>query len=220
MIVRRRWTAAATTAILFSAVLSHPAPGTAAPADSAPPITLSATETALVRVQLRDQAQLDRLVATGADLANRPRARDGRILADLVLSGTQLAELTAQGAKAVQVVQRAGDGSRHHAESVRAAQARTAAGLRAPAAGQRTTAAAAVDTLQVQQAYWWTTSGQTFLQAQVATTATDDPDVEITVSWRTADGATGRSRFTGSRTPASTSTTTTFPSRCRTGRSS
>ncbi|MEU4474270.1 M14 family zinc carboxypeptidase [Micromonospora sp. NPDC023888] len=191
MIVRRRWTAAASTAILFSAVLSHPGQGSAAPADPAPPITVNATETAVVRVQLRDQAQLDRLVAAGADLANRPRARDGRILADLVLTGTQLAELTAQGATAVQVVQRAGDGSRHHAESVRAAQARTAAGLRAPAAGQRTTTATAVDTLQVQQAYWWTTGGQTFLQAQVATTATDDPDVEITVSWRTADGATG-----------------------------
>ncbi|MDM4782211.1 MULTISPECIES: hypothetical protein [unclassified Micromonospora] len=35
------------------------------------------------------------------------------------------------------------------------------------------------------------TGSRTFLQAQVATTATDDPDVEITVSWRTADGATG-----------------------------
>ncbi|MEV1158875.1 M14 family zinc carboxypeptidase [Micromonospora chokoriensis] len=176
MIVRRRWTAAASTVILFSAVLSHPAPGTAAPADPAPPITLSATETAVVRVQLRDQAQLDRLVATGADLANRPRTRDGRILADLVLSGAQLAELTAQGAAATQIVQRAGDGSRNYAESVRAAQARTATNT---------------DTLQVQQAYWWTTTGQTFLQAQVATTATDDPDVEITVNWRTADGATG-----------------------------
>ncbi|WP_442931440.1 hypothetical protein [Micromonospora sp. NBC_00330] len=192
MIVRRRWTAAATTVILFSAVLSHPASGAAAPADPAAPIALSATETALVRVQLRDQAQLDRLVASGVDLANRPRARDGRIIADLVLSGAQLGELTAQGATAVQIVQRAGDGNRHYADSVRAAQARTAAGLRAPAAGQRSTAAAtAVDTLQVQQAYWWTTTGQTFLQAQVATTATDDPDVEITVSWRTADGATG-----------------------------
>ncbi|RLP85295.1 M14 family zinc carboxypeptidase [Micromonospora sp. CV4] len=192
MIVRRRWTAAATTAILVSAVLSHPGPGTAAPAAPAAPITLSASETALVRMQLRDQAQLDRLVATGADLANRPRARDGRILADLVLTGTQLADLTAQGATAVQIVQRAGDGERHYVDSVRAAQARTAAGLRAPAVGKRSTAAAAaVDTLQVQQAYWWTTSGQTFLQAQVATTATDDPDVEITVSWRTADGATG-----------------------------
>ncbi|MBB5477063.1 M14 family zinc carboxypeptidase [Micromonospora parathelypteridis] len=191
MIVRRRWTAAATTAILFSAVLSHPGPGSAAPADPATPITLSTTETALVRVQLRDQAQLDRLVAAGADLANRPRTRDGRILADLVLTGAQLAELTSQGATAVQVVQRAEDGSQRYADSVRAAQARTAAGLRAPAAGQRTTAAAAVDTLQVQQAYWWTTGGQTFLQAQVATTATDDPDVEITVSWRTSDGATG-----------------------------
>ncbi|WCN80391.1 M14 family zinc carboxypeptidase [Micromonospora sp. LH3U1] len=192
MIVRRRWTAAATTAILFSAVLSHPGPGTAAPADPAPPITLSATETALVRVQLRDQAQLDRLVASGADLANRPRARDGRVIADLVLTGAQLAELTAQGATAVQIVQRAEDGSRNYADSVRAAQARTAAGLRASATSQRTTAAAtAVDTLQVQQAYWWTTGGQTFLQAQVATTATDDPDVEITVNWRAADGTTG-----------------------------
>ncbi|MBQ1032113.1 M14 family zinc carboxypeptidase [Micromonospora parva] len=192
MIVRRRWTAAATTAILISAVLSHPGSAAAAPAAPASPITLTATETALVRVQLRDQAQLDRLVAAGADLANRPRARDGRILADLVLTGTQLAELTAQGATAVQVVQRAGDGTRNYADSVRAAQARTAAGLRTPAAGQRSTAAAtAVDTLQVQQAYWWTIGGQTFLQAQVATTATDDPDVEITVSWRTADGATG-----------------------------
>ncbi|MFJ6152791.1 M14 family zinc carboxypeptidase [Micromonospora profundi] len=192
MIVRRRWTAAATTAILISAALSHPGPATAAPTAPAP-ITLTTTETALVRVQLRDQAQLDRLVASGADLANRPRARDGRILADLVLTGAQLADLTAQGATAVQIVQRTGDGSRHFAESVRAAQARTAAGLRAPSAnaGERTTTAAAVDTLQVQQAYWWTTGGQTFLQAQVATTATDDPDVEITVSWRTADGATG-----------------------------
>ncbi|KAB1935763.1 zinc carboxypeptidase [Micromonospora sp. ALFpr18c] len=191
MIVRRRWTAAATTAILISAVLPHPGPAAAAPANPATPITLTATETALVQVRLRDQAQLDRLVATGADLANRPRARDGRIVADLVLTGAQLADLTAQGATAVRIVQRAGDGSRHYAESIRAAQARTAAGLRAPAAGQRTTTAAAVDTLQVQQAYWWTTGGQTFLQAQVATTATDDPDVEITVSWRTADGATG-----------------------------
>ncbi|MFJ6165793.1 M14 family zinc carboxypeptidase [Micromonospora orduensis] len=191
MIVRRRWTAAATTAILISAVLSHPGSGSAAPAAPASPITLTATETALVRVQLRDQAQLDRLVAAGADLANRPRTRDSRILADLVLTGAQLADLTAQGATAVQIVQRAGDGSRHFADSVRAAQTRTRAGLRAPAADQRTTTAAAVDTLQVQQAYWWTTSGQTFLQAQVATTATDDPDVEITVNWRTADGATG-----------------------------
>ncbi|WP_433535318.1 M14 family zinc carboxypeptidase [Micromonospora sp. CA-249363] len=192
MIVRRRWTAAATTAILISAALSHSGPATAAPVADPAPITLAATETALVRVQLRDQAQLDTLVATGVDLANRPRARDGRILADLVLTGAQLAGLTAQGATATQVVQRAGDGSRHFADSVRAARARTAAGLGAPAAGQRTSStAAAVDTLAVQQAYWWTTGGQTFLQAQVATTATDDPDVEITVSWRTADGVTG-----------------------------
>ncbi|MEU6202363.1 M14 family zinc carboxypeptidase [Micromonospora musae] len=192
MIVPRRWAAAATAAILVSVVLSHPGSGTAAPAPATPPrVALADEETALVRVQLRDQAQLDQLVARGADLANRPRSADGRILADMVLTGVQLAELTAQGATPVQLVQRAGDGERHFAESLRAAQARTAAGLRAPAAGQRTASAAAVDTLQFLQAYWWTSNGQTFVQTQVATTATDDPDVEITVSWRAADGTTG-----------------------------
>ncbi|GAB3943676.1 hypothetical protein GCM10027614_32680 [Micromonospora vulcania] len=217
MIVRRRWTAAATTAILISAVLSHPGPGAAAPAD---PITLATTATALVRVQLRDQAQLDRLVATGADLANRPRARNGRILADLVLTGTQLAELTAQGARAVQIVQREGDGSRRYADSVRAAQERTAAGLRAPDAGRSTTAApTAVDTLQVQQAYWWTTGGQTFLQTQVATTATDDPDVEITVSWRAADRATGSFPLYRFEDSGEYQYHYALPSRCRAGRS-
>ncbi|SBV30084.1 M14 family zinc carboxypeptidase [Micromonospora krabiensis] len=190
MIVRRRWTAAATAAILVSAVLSHPGPGAAAPAAPRPAVTLSSAETAVVRVQLRDQAQLDRLVAAGADLANRPRSADGRVLADLVLTGAQLAALTAEGATAVQVVQREGDGTRHLAESVRAAQSRTRAGLRAPSADSDR-AAAAVDTLQFLQAYWWSTGGQTFLQTQVATTATADPDVEITVSWRTADGVTG-----------------------------
>ncbi|MET7752573.1 M14 family zinc carboxypeptidase [Micromonospora sp. NPDC005367] len=193
MIVRRRWAAAATAAILVSTVLSHPGSGVAAPTPApSPGGTLAGGETALVRVQLRDQAQLDQLVARGADLANRPRSVDGRILADVVLTGAQLAELTAQGATALQVVQRAGDGEQHFAESVRAAQARTAAGLRAPAADRRAASAtAAVDTLQFLQAYWWTSGGQTFVQTEVATTATDDPDVEITVNWRTADGTTG-----------------------------
>ncbi|HEY7175852.1 MAG TPA: M14 family zinc carboxypeptidase, partial [Micromonosporaceae bacterium] len=48
-----------------------------------------------------------------------------------------------------------------------------------------------VDTLHFLQAYWWTSNGQTFVGTQVATTATDDPDVEITVTWTTASGATG-----------------------------
>ncbi|MFC0502980.1 M14 family zinc carboxypeptidase [Micromonospora costi] len=193
MIVRRRWAAAATAAILVSGVLSQPVSGAAAPAAPRPTVTLASGETAVVRVQLRDQAQLDQLVARGADLANRPRRADGRVLADLVLTGAQLAELTAQGATALQIVQRAGDGARNFADSLRAAESRTKAGLRAPAAGQRTADAttAATDTLQFLQAYWWTSGGQTFVQTEVATTATDDPDVEITVTWRTADGRTG-----------------------------
>jgi len=51
--------------------------------------------------------------------------------------------------------------------------------------------AASVDTLHFLQAYWWTSNGQTFVQAKVATTAVFDPDVEITVSWTTADGQSG-----------------------------
>ncbi|MFY1692045.1 M14 family zinc carboxypeptidase [Plantactinospora sp. WMMB782] len=150
----------------------------AAPPGAAAPTTLADDETALVRVQLRDEAQFRQLLAEGADIANRPRHRDGQLLADLVLTGRQLAALTAQGAVARQVVQRDGDAARHYAESVRAAQARG-------------TAVAAVDTLHFLQAYWWTSGGRTFLQTQVATTAAEDPDVEITVNWRTADGTTG-----------------------------
>ncbi|MFC7550871.1 M14 family zinc carboxypeptidase [Plantactinospora sp. GCM10030261] len=186
MSTRRSWTATAATVVLLAASLTPAAPAAAAPTPAQ--VTLADTETALVRVQLRDQTQLDQLLAEGADLANRPRVRDGRILVDLVLTGRQLTDLTARGATAVQVVQRAGDGTRRYADSVRAAQDRTRAGLRSTTGGDRTLA---VDTLQFLQAYWWTTGGQTFLQTQVATTAAADPDVEITVSWRTADGATG-----------------------------
>lgn len=49
----------------------------------------------------------------------------------------------------------------------------------------------AADTLQFLSAYWWVSEGRTYLQTQVATTAVNDPDVEITVSWTAADGSTG-----------------------------
>ncbi|MEE6307925.1 M14 family zinc carboxypeptidase [Plantactinospora veratri] len=165
------------------------APDSAPPAAGSP-ITLAADETALVRVQLRDEAQFRQLLAEGADIANRPRQRDGHLLADLVLTGRQLAALTATGAVARQVVQRDGDAARHYTESVQAAQARSAAGRGAPA-DRRGVAVAAADTLHFLQAYWWTSGGRTFVQTQVATTAAEDPDVEITVTWRTADGTTG-----------------------------
>ncbi|AVT29217.1 peptidase M14 [Plantactinospora sp. BC1] len=165
------------------------APDSAPPAASSP-ITLAADETALVRVQLRDEAQFRQLLAEGADIANRPRQRDGQLLADLVLTGRQLTALTSAGAVARQVVQRDGDAARHYTESIQAAQARSAAGRGAPA-DRRGVAVAAVDTLHFLQAYWWTSGGRTFVQTQVATTAAEDPDVEITVNWRTADGTTG-----------------------------
>jgi hypothetical protein len=188
MRLRPRRAPAAATAALLTVLMSVTAAG---PAGAAPParaaaVTLAAGELALVRVELTGDQMFHDLVAAGADIANRPRTRDGVVQADLVLDDAQLAALTARGARAVRVVQRATDGIARYQASVRAAQQRSAAGLRADARTAEVT-----DTLHVLSSYWFTTDGQTFLQTQVATTAVTDPDVEITVTWRTADGTTG-----------------------------
>ncbi|GIJ45309.1 hypothetical protein Val02_21950 [Virgisporangium aliadipatigenens] len=165
---RKRWARLATAALLTTTLVQTGA----APAHAAPP-AVAAQETALVRVQLPDEAMYDALVAAGADIATRPRADGTRVVVDLVLTGADLAALTARGARTLQVIQREGDGTARHRGSTRRAGVNAA------------------DTLVFLQAYWWTQGGRTFLQTQVATTATDDPDVEITVTWRTADGRTG-----------------------------
>ena len=108
------------------------------------------------------------------------------MLVDIVVTGRELAALTARGAVLTQVVQRAADGPARYRDSVRVAQQRARIGLSPKAAGT-----AAVDTLSFLQAYHFTTSGQTFVQVEVTTSAVADPDVEITITWRTADGTTG-----------------------------
>jgi hypothetical protein len=142
-----------------------------APAATAAPPTPDGL--VLVRLQLPDEAMFDELVATGADIAARPRVDDGRVLVDLVVSGSELDTLTARGARTIQVIQRESDAAARYAQS------------------QRQSRQAGADTLHFLQAYWWTADGRTFLQAEVATTAIADPDVEITVNWTTADGTTG-----------------------------
>jgi hypothetical protein len=127
----------------------------------------------LVRVQVPDEAMFDELVASGADIATRSRTDDGRLLVDLVVTGSQLDTLASRGAQTIQVIQREGDAAARYAQS------------------QRQSRQAAADTLHFLSAYWWTSNGQTFLQTQVATTAIADPDVEITVNWTTTDGTTG-----------------------------
>jgi hypothetical protein len=170
-----RWLATAAATVLTAALLTTQ-PAAAGPvtaqAPTPAPITLTAGERALIRFQLPDEASVDRLLARGADVAARPRVVPGAILLDVVVDDRELAALTGEGATAVQLIQRESDGARRLAQS-------------------RTVAPAAADTLQFLQSYWWTGNGRTFLQTQVATTASDDPDVEITVTWRTASGATG-----------------------------
>jgi hypothetical protein len=177
MSTRRCRAATVAAAVLTAGLLIPSGAGAAAEPSAAPAVapgvTLAAGETALVRFRLPDEAAFQQLVAAGADIATRPRTTPGQVMADVVVTAGQLAVLTAHGATAVQVIQRESDGSRRAAES------------------RRATRAAAEDTLQFLQAYWWTTGGRTFLQTQVATTASDDPDVEITVTWTTADGTSG-----------------------------
>jgi predicted RecA/RadA family phage recombinase len=165
MSYRGRWAATTAAAVLTVAVFTQPGVSAAAPSD-APAVTLAAGQTALVRFRLPSEAMFRQLVAEGADIAARPRTTPGQVLADLVVTADQLSTLTARGAVAVQEIP-TGQAQRFSKRAV------------------------GVDTLAFRQAYWWTTGGRTFLQTEVATTATDDPDVQITVKWTTATGATG-----------------------------
>jgi hypothetical protein len=161
---KRGWGLATAAVLLVSTVtagLSNTA--TAAPA------AVATEELALVRVQLPSESMFDELVASGVDIAARP----DRLLADLVVTGSELDALTARGVRTVQVIQRDGDGTARAAQSQRASQR------------------VAADTLHFLSANWWTAGGTTFLQTLVATTAIADPDVEITVTWTAENGATG-----------------------------
>lgn len=188
----RRWRATL-VALLATATLPFAAGTPAGPAQAAPrsvtaaaPVTIPPGEPALVRVELPSEAMFTELLDAGADVATRPRGVTGRVVVDLVLTDRQLAGLVARGARALQLIQRLDDGPARYRASAQAARQRAAKGLRAD---QRT--AVAADTLHFLQAYWWTSNGRTFVQPRVATTATEDTDLEITVTWRTADGATG-----------------------------
>jgi len=161
-------------------------PKAASPATS----QLAAGDTALVRLQVPNRAAALSLIGSGTDLPVRSLP-GGAYQIDMVLTGAKLATLTSHGVRLLRIVEREGEGSARYADSVRAAQARNASGLRPSTLAAGPTAAAGTDTLHFLQGYWWTSKGQTFVGVEVATTATQDPDVVITVTWRTADGRTG-----------------------------
>ncbi|RJK97052.1 M14 family zinc carboxypeptidase [Vallicoccus soli] len=195
---RRRW-AAAGTGTLLAAALAVTTPGATAagPASSgvaavvASGERLAPGETALVRLAVPDRAAADRLVASGADVAAGPSRRGGVVTVDVVLTGRELAAQQRAGARLVQVVQREGQGTARYAASARAAAAAARGPQRTAAARAGAADVANPDVLAFGQAYWWTSKGQTFAQVQVGTSATDDPDLEVEVTWRTADGRSG-----------------------------
>ena len=162
----------------------------AAPSAKPAAAGLAAGETALVTLQVASRAEAEVVIGSGTDLPVRALP-GGAYRIDAVVTGAQLAKLQSRGAHLVRIIERAGDGIARYRDSVRAAKARTAAGLTSVkgVAGGATTVL--TDTLRFLQAYWWISKGHVFLGAEVTTTATQDPDVQITVTWRTADGRTG-----------------------------
>ena len=173
---------------------SSPVAAPAKPGAAQSPIAgLAAGETALVTLQVASRAQAESVIGSGTDLPVRALP-GGAYRVDAVVTGAQLAKLQSRGVHLVRIIEREGDGIARYRDSVRAAKARTAAGLTSAkpsltSGGVATVAA--TDTLRFLQGYWWTSKGQTFVGAKVTTTATEDPDVQITLTWQTADGRTG-----------------------------
>ncbi len=192
--MKRTITVAAIAALIAGMAATAGGPAAATPPGSSvaasQPTPVDPASTALVRLEL-SRAEFDRLAASGADIAAGPRASGTRVVADLVLRGDEVQRLEARGGKLLQVIEQEGDGSRRYAASQRAAQAKAAKGLSPVSPRQAAVEAAGEDTLHVEQAYWWTSGDRIFLQVAAATTATDDPDVELTVTWTAADGSTG-----------------------------
>ncbi|HJQ00147.1 MAG TPA: M14 family zinc carboxypeptidase [Jatrophihabitans sp.] len=158
-------------------------------------LQLAAGDTALVSLALPSRADVESLIGSGVELEGAARALpSGAYQIDAVLTGAQVAGLVSNGARLLQILERPGDGTARYLASVQAAQARTAASLTTVRAAALATGAASTvntDTLHFLQNYWWTSKGQTFVGTEVATTATEDPNVQITVTWRTASGRTG-----------------------------
>jgi hypothetical protein len=180
-------------AVLVCGAASIPAKASS-PTASPAGITLAPNASALLRLSVPNAATLESLVEHGYDLTGVVRPDGSSYLVDAVVTGTELQGLRADGITATQVIERQGDGQARYQASVRAEQARVAAGLKPHLRTNATTGDVTTvntDTLHFLQAYWWTSSGQTFVGTQVATTATDDPDVQITVTWRTKDGRSG-----------------------------
>lgn len=197
--VLRRSSLVAVCAALAASGVAVAAPGSASPPTIGAEVSAglpSGGQQALVRLRMPDQASLDRLVSSGADIAAQPSAspQSGGTtpLVDVVVTGDELTALRAKGARVLQVIARAGDGTANYRASKAAAAAKAAVGLtKAPASRASGAGQASVDTLHFLQAYWWTSQGTTFVSVEVATTAVQDPDVEIDVTWQTADGQTG-----------------------------
>jgi hypothetical protein len=165
-----------------------------APSPSSVVVSLRLQASALLRLSVPDAAAARSLVNHGYDLAGPVRRSGSGYLVDAVVTGIQLHRLRAAGITPTQVIERQGQGRARYLASVRAERTRISAGLHHHLrTNTRTGAVTTVntDTLHFLQAYWWTTSGQTFIGTQVTTTATDDPDVQITVTWRTKNGRTG-----------------------------
>ncbi|TLP56317.1 M14 family zinc carboxypeptidase [Microbispora triticiradicis] len=168
-------------------VLADPSP------QPVPPDRVSGTAqdgVALMRVVVADQAAVDRLVSLGVDLAEYTKPVEGGVEVHAVLSPGEAQGLRDQGFDVRDAISDQGDYAANLAER-RQALASAAAD------------AAETDTLTPLRAEWFTSlDGQSFLSAEVKSSATDAQTV-LTATWDSgpgtapgSGGTTTMSRFT------------------------
>ena len=165
-----------------------------APAAKAAAAQLAATDTALVTLQVANRAAAEALIGAGTDLPVRSLP-SGAYQVDMVLTGARLATLQSRGVRLVRIIQREGEGTKRYSDSVQAAQARTAAGLtstrRTLSAVRRRRPRSAPTPCTSCRPTGGPARGRPSSAPRSPPPRPDDPDVEITVTWRTADGRTG-----------------------------
>jgi uncharacterized protein YbjQ (UPF0145 family) len=151
---------------------------------------LDPDEEVAIEVFLNDRDELDRLIGLGVDLDHQiGEAKDGRLVAQAILSVAEAEELRTAGFETGRVLWRASESMQilEQRDAERAAeQAQAAAAL---AELQAQAATLATDAVVIMRADWYTTgdTGQV-IYIEARTSAGDDPGVNLQMCWDAGPG--------------------------------
>ncbi|MDF5751544.1 M14 family zinc carboxypeptidase [Spongiactinospora sp. TRM90649] len=152
----------ASAVVLTIVLATFPAAGPSLPAVAGP---TDPEPVSLVTLSVPDQAAMERLVATGADLTERVRPQaDGSVQVDAVVTDSQLAAYRPLGA--------------------------TLAPKAAPQAKRAPTAGAAQDQIVIERAVWFKSRAGYFLSVEASSSA--GGEAALSVSWKGKRGTSGQ----------------------------